>query len=137
MLKAVANLKQYTGAMANLSNWYESKSWKTQKLIDVICEKTRLVISEHHYDAFIDSINCLGIDCDRSFVAAFFAEYEGQADDVVLLFINDWMKLAKGCLPKRLIKDMDPEQLWNEVVKFDFYRIPINGHTYFFKRNYS
>ena len=123
--------------MANLSNWYESKGWETQKLIDVICEKTRLVQSEHHYDVFIDSINCFGIDSDRSFVAAFFAEYEGQADDIVSLFINDWMKLAKGCLPKRLMKDMEPEQLWNEVVKFDFYRIPINGNTYFFKRNYS
>ena len=123
--------------MANLSNWYESKALKTQKLIDLICDKTRLVVAEQQYDAFIDSINCFGIDSARSFADAFFAEYEGQADDVILLFINDWMKLVKGCLPKRLLKDLKPEQLWNEVVKYDFYRIPINGHTYFFKRNYS
>ena len=121
--------------MANLSNWYESKTLKAQNLIDVVCEKTRFVKTEKQYDTFIASIAEYGIDNAEKFANAFFAEYEGTGPDVLELFINDWLKLAKGCLPKRVLKESKPQQLWNELIRFDFHQLYINGHTYFVKRS--
>ena len=129
------NSKLFDGVMANLSNWYESKTLKAQNLIDVVCEKTRFVKTEKQYDTFIASIAEYGIDNAEKFANAFFAEYEGTGPDVLELFINDWLKLAKGCLPKRVLKESKPEQLWNELIRFDFHQLDINGHTYFVKRS--
>ena len=122
--------------MANLSNWYESKTLEVQNLIDEVCKKTRLVRTEKQYDSFIASICQYGIDNAEKFANAFFAEYEGNDPEVLELFINDWLKLSKGCLPKRILSEWKREQLWDELIQFDFYQLNINGHTYFVKRNF-
>ena len=123
--------------MANLSNWYESKPVETQRLIDLVCEKTCFVKTEQQYDEFLTAINQCQIHSAQDFSDLFFAEYQGDSDDVVDIFIKDWLKLAKGCLPTRLLKERKPQHLWKQIVRFDFRKVIVNGNTYFIKRTLS
>jgi hypothetical protein len=123
--------------MANLSNWYEAKTLKVQKLVDVVCEKTRFVVTDQQYDEFLFAIRQHGVDSAEQFEDAFFAEYPGQGQSIIEEFINDWMKLAKGCLSKRLLQENNQLQLWNDLVQYDFYKLSFCGNTYFFKRLFS
>ena len=106
--------------MANLSNWYEAKTLKAQKLVDVVCEKTRFVVTDQQYDEFLLAIRQHGVDSAEQFEDAFFAEYPGQGQSIIEEFINDWMKLAKGCLSKRLLQENNQLQLWKDLVQYDF-----------------
>ena len=39
--------------MANLSNWYESKSLVVQALVDLVCQRTSFVLKEPEIDRFL------------------------------------------------------------------------------------
>jgi len=123
--------------MANLSNWYESKTAKEKRLIDVVSQKMRFVRTEKQYDKFLDVIRQYGIDGDEQFLGTFVAEYEGTDQAVLGEFVRDWMKLARGCLPKRILLEQDPVRLWHDLIQHDFYRLFFDGNTYLFKRHCS
>ena len=122
--------------MANLSNWYESKSLLVQALVDLICQRTSFVLKETEMDRFLLMLADYGIKSENEFADSFFGEYEGNEDDVLQQFVQDWCALAKGCLPKQLLKQNNSAKLWHELIQFDFHRFVFNGNTYFFKRNY-
>ena len=124
------------GAMANLSNWYESKSLVVQALVDLICQRTCFVLKEPEIDRFLSMLAGFAIKSKNEFADSFFAEYEGDDDGVLQQFVQDWCALAKGCLPKQLLKQNNSAQLWHELIQFDFYKFVFNGNTYFFKRNF-
>ena len=122
--------------MANLSNWYESKSLVVQALVDLICQRTCFVLKEPEIDRFLSMLAGFGIKSKNEFADSFFAEYEGDDDGVLQQFVQDWCALAKGCLPKQLLRQNNSAQLWHELIQFDFYKFVFNGNTYFFKRNF-
>ena len=122
--------------MANLSNWYESKSLVVQALVDLICQRTSFVLREPEIDKFILVLGNYGIETENNFADSFFAEYEGDDDGVLQQFVQDWCGVAKGCLPKRLLKEANSKQLWNDLIRHDFYKLIFNGNTYFFRKNF-
>ena len=122
--------------MANLSNWYESKSLLVQALVDLICQRTSFVLKETEMDRFLLMLADYGIKSENEFADSFFGEYEGNEDDVLQQFVQDWCALAKGCLPKQLLKQNNSAKLWHEFIQFDFHRFVFNGNTYFFRRNF-
>ena len=122
--------------MANLLNWYESKSLVVQVLVDLICHRTSFILKQPEIDGFLSILADFGIKSKREFADSFFGEYEGDDDGVLQQFVQDWCALARGCLPKQLLKQNNSAQLWHELIQFDFYKIVFNGNTYFFKRNF-
>ena len=122
--------------MANLSNWYESKSLVVQALVDLVCQRTSFVLKEAEIDRFLLMLADYGIKSENQFADSFFGECEGDEDGVLQQFVQDWCALAKGCLPKQLLKQSNSAQLWHELIQFDFYKFVFNGNTYFFKRNF-
>mgnify|MGYP004177043445 CR=1 FL=1 len=134
--KAKKIWKLLNGVMANLSNWYESKSLLVQALVDLICQRTSFVLKEAEIDRFLLMLADYGIKSENEFADSFFGEYEGNEDDVLQQFVQDWCALAKGCLPKQLLKQNNSAKLWHELIQFDFHRFVFKGNTYFFKRNF-
>ena len=124
------------GAMANLSNWYESKSLSDQALVDIIGIRTCFVVGEQRIDSFLLILSSYDIRTEQQFIDSFFAEYSGHDDGVLGQFVKHWSALAKGCLPRKLLKQHNAELIWQEVIQFDFHRFIFNGNTYFFKRNF-
>ena len=122
--------------MANLSNWYESKSLVCQKLVDMICNKTSYVINEKEIDRFLLLLQGYGINTAKQFEHSFFAEYKGDEVSILWMFVQDWSALAKGCSAKQLLKDRSPELLWRELIHLDFHRFVFNENTYFLKKNF-
>ena len=122
--------------MANLSNWYESKSLVVQALVDLVCQRTSFVLMEPEIDRFLLMLAGYGIESENEFADSFFGEYEGDEDGVLQRFVQDWCALAKGCFSKQLLKQNNAVQLWHELIQFDFYKVVFNGNTYFFKRNF-
>jgi len=122
--------------MANLSNWYESKCIREQELIDLISSRTCFVTNDNDFDRFLATLLNYDISTANQFADSFFAEYEGVEAAALNLFIQDWIALAKGCIPQKLLKQREPEQLWLDVIQFDFHKINFNGNTYFFKKNF-
>tara|TARA_B100000073_G_C23699163_1_gene559558 strand:- start:149 stop:517 length:369 start_codon:yes stop_codon:yes gene_type:complete len=122
--------------MADLFNWYESKSLVVQALVDLICQKTSFVVKELEIDRFLLMLEEVGVKTENNFADSFFGEYEGEDEGVLHQFVRDWCALAKGCLPKQLLKQNNSTQLWYELIQYDFYRLVFNGNTYFFKRNF-
>ena len=120
--------------MANLSNWYESKCTREQALIDLICSRTCFVTNDKDFDRFLSTLSNYDISTADQFADSFFAEYEGVEASSLNQFIQDWIALAKGCIPQKLLKQRKPEQLWLDVIQFDFHKIDFNGNTYFFRK---
>ena len=122
--------------MADMSNWYQSKSLIVQDLVDIICKKTCFVVDQHDIDGFLVILASYDISTAKQFLDSFFAEYEGDEGVVLEQFVKDWCALAKGCLPRKLLKQRSPEQLWQEMIQFDFDKTVFNGNTYFFKKHF-
>ena len=120
--------------MANLSTWYESKTPTVQVLVDIICERTHFVSNDQEFDKFLSILASYNISTAKQFADSFFAEYEGIDSPALNKFIQDWASVARGCLPRKLLVESRAEQLWQEVIQFDFHKINFNGNTYFFKR---
>ena len=120
--------------MANLSNWYETKCTREQALIDLICNRTCFVTNDKDFDRFLATLSNYDISTADQFAVSFFAEYEGVEASSLNQFIQDWIALAKGCIPQKLLKQRKPEQLWLDVIQFDFHKINFNGNTYFFRK---
>ena len=107
--------------MANLSNWYESKSLVVQALVDLVCQRTSFVLKEAEIDRFLLMLADMVLNRKTSL----------QIHSSVSTRV-----IAKGCLPKQLLKQSNSAQLWHELIQFDFYKFVFNRNTYFFKRNF-
>ena len=104
--------------------------------VDRICERTAFVLKEQEIERFLLILAVYGIKPEKQFADSFFGEYEGDEDGALQPFVQDWLALAKGCLPKQLLKQKNSAQLWHELIQFDFCKFVFNRNAYFFKRNF-
>ena len=101
---------------ADLRNLHEDTSSKVQKLVGVVFLKMYFQIIKRQYGEFLSAIRQYTNDCDEKVLNVFCADCNGTVQFGREDFIRDWMKLARGCLPKRSLLEKNLAQRGHDLV---------------------
>ena len=108
---------------AGLCHLHEDTSSNAQNLFGVVFLKTCFLTSKKQYGEFLSAIRQYNNDCDEKILNVFSTDYDGTVQSGREDFIRDWMKLARGCLPKRSLLEKSMAKLGQGLSQYDFYKL--------------
>ena len=105
--------------------------WSRRGLLTWYAKELVLLFGQRENDNFLLILASFDVSTAQQFLDSFFAECEVDEDSVLVQFVNDRIALARGFFPKQLLKHCKPEQLWKQLILFDFYKFVLNSNRRF------